>query len=281
MFARSARLLSLPVMALVAGCAGHVDNRYDVATGGRVMSADLRAIVVVPDAKVLVPSHGADGLMPESALALSKAAEWRATYVAGQPVPRSYGWEPRTVVCAEPQPDAVRAVAKEIAAAFKTGTPASAGAATVDAGLSAGMRDAVASLAIRTPTVQLMRDALYRACEGIINGVLDRSHVQFIASRLDNVMIGLHAIDGLTDRRAAPAVAVGFTGGETRAATDGSGKPVDLTVKPGDMKVEIRAQDPNQQAQADRNAAAVVCVVAVALLEQQGKEFCKTFATGP
>ena len=36
-----------------------------------------------------------------------------------------------------------------------------------------------------------------------------------------------------------------------------------------------------QQAQADRNAAAVVCVVAVALLEQQGKEFCKTFATGP
>jgi hypothetical protein len=195
----------------------------------------------------------------------------------GQPVPESYRWRPRTVVCAEPQPDAIRAVARELAAAIKAEAPATAGAAKADAGVSLGAREAVASLAIRTPTVQLMRDALYRACEGIINGVLDRSHVQFIASRLDNIMIGLHAIDGLTDRRAAPAVAIGFTGGETKASTDGSGKPVDVTIKPGEMKVEIKATDAGQQGRDDKTAAAVVCVVAVALIEKEGLSFCKDF----
>lgn len=128
-------------------------------------------------------------------------------------------------VCAEPQPDAMRAVATELAAALKAEGPASLFApgagGTVSAGgsASAATREAIASLGQRTPTVQVLRDALYRACEAHMNGLLEPGHVRFIAGRLDNVMIGLHAIDGLTGMHGGPAIAIGTVG--TASATPG------------------------------------------------------------
>ena len=66
--------------------------------------------------------------------------------------------------------------------------------------LAAAARESVGELGRRTPTIQLMRDTLYRACEAVMNGVFvpDDPLIPVVITQLDNVMLGLHAIDGLT-----------------------------------------------------------------------------------
>jgi hypothetical protein len=68
------------------------------------------------------------------------------------------------IVCAEPSPDAAMAVAAQIAG---SGVLPSG----LQAGLSGARSEALASLGLRTPAIQLVRDLWYRACEGSINGI--------------------------------------------------------------------------------------------------------------
>lgn len=105
-----------------------------------------------------------------------------------------------TITCAEPQPDAVRAVAQELASSIKGSGVISGVDAEAAASLAAAAREAVGELGRRTPTIQLMRDTLYRACEAMMNGVFvpDDPMIPVVVMQLDNVMLGPHAIDGLT-----------------------------------------------------------------------------------
>jgi hypothetical protein len=128
-------------------------------------------------------------------------------------------------VCAEPSPDAIRAVARELSLALQASAPvaeaAGAPAVQAQAAASAAARSAIASIAQRTPTIQLMRDMLYRVCEGVMNGVLDRSLAQFVTSQIDDLVIGLHAIDGLTGMPGAAAGAVSAAAANEATATVG------------------------------------------------------------
>lgn len=201
-FAAGTGLLATTLLALFAGgcSAGGTYRSFDVNDGsGAVISADKRAIIVMKDVDVRngdkTPLHRA------------------------------------TLVCAEPQPDAIRAVAQELSGAIEAQVNAAAPAAggtgangSGSASLSTAAAEAVASLGARTPTVQLLRDTLYRTCEGVANGVLGTEHVQFIASRIDNVMLGLHAIDGLTGMHGGAAVAIGTLIGKN-ADAGGEKKP--------------------------------------------------------
>jgi hypothetical protein len=172
--------------------------------------------------------------IPESS-ALILSADNRAIIVSG---PRETGVP---ITCAEPQPDAIRAVAQELAAALTAkGVLQGAPGAEASAGVSAAAREAVAELGRRTPTIQLMRDALYRACEAVMNGVFDTSHVPLIATRIDNVMIGLHAIDGLTSLGrsggAGAAISASATGGASAGGPGGgtaTAPTSTVTVAPG------------------------------------------------
>ncbi len=213
----------------VAGCGtGGTFETVEIGKGHSVvMSADKRAVVVL-------------------------------TGVAGD------GGAGRTVVCAEPQPDALRAIAHELAArAEATGGPAGGGEARAQGELSAAAREAIASLGSRTPTVQLMRDTLYRACEGVMNGILKEQHVEFVASRIDNVMIGLHAIDGLTGMAAAPTVAIGTL---NAARTTESG----TTAEGANVTIQIQGQARQAPAGADlaKIAEEVRKIVEIVILER-------------
>lgn len=93
----------------------------------------------------------------------------------------------RRVVCAEPSPDALVAQSAAIAA--------EGGFKGASAKLAASFREAARTIGVRTTTVQLLRDGLYRACEAHMNGVIGKGEYQTIINNYDRVMTALFAID--------------------------------------------------------------------------------------
>jgi hypothetical protein len=91
------------------------------------------------------------------------------------------------IVCAEPSPDTMSAIAAAARAAGGNGE--------VQANLSYAVSQSAASIGIRTPTIQLLRDGLYRACEGYLNGVLNKTAYEIILRNYDRIMVALLAID--------------------------------------------------------------------------------------
>src|SRR5690242_636549 len=78
----------------------------------------------------------------------------------------------RRAVCVEPSPDAAVARAAALAAGGSSPVASAKGDASIgaiDAALSGSSSEAVASLGLRTQTIQLLRDGYYRACEGLLN----------------------------------------------------------------------------------------------------------------
>ena len=106
------------------------------------------------------------------------------------------------VVCGEPSPDA-------IVASF--GAKATV-EATVPQGPSGKVGGEISqtamSIAVRTATIQLLRDGLYRSCEAVINGMIGKTEYRKILKGIDDVMVVLQGIDslgGLEDGGAAAA----------------------------------------------------------------------------
>jgi hypothetical protein len=76
--------------------------------------------------------------------------------------------ENKRVVCAEPRPDAVMGIAA-------SGALKAAMADKGSAKIAASLAEAIGELGDRIPTIQLLRDALYRACEAYLNEYLTRA----------------------------------------------------------------------------------------------------------
>ncbi len=120
----------------------------------------------------------------------------------------------KQIVCAEPSPDALVAIAQ---AASAQGALAGKGSV----GVSFSSSESAASMGIRTATIQLLRDALYRACEAYLNGAVDEFGYGLILSSIDDVMVSLMGIEGLTGMQRAAQVALG---GETKTTSKSSEK---------------------------------------------------------
>lgn len=91
---------------------------------------------------------------------------------------------PRRIVCAEPSPDVALAVANSLgggAAAFGYGSVS----------FTRESAEAVAQLAERVSTVQLLRDVLYRACEAYANGAISSITYAMMMARLDETTVTL------------------------------------------------------------------------------------------
>jgi hypothetical protein len=96
--------------------------------------------------------------------------------------------------CAEPSPDALSALVSSF------GLDASVGAAGVSKalGLTGSAQDSTASIGLRTQTIQLLRDAMYRLCEGYASGALNDVSFARLQRRYQHVMLSLLAIEQLT-----------------------------------------------------------------------------------
>lgn len=102
----------------------------------------------------------------------------------------------RTVYCAEPSPDAFASISRTI-----TG---SLGRSAADDSISADLaeslaKQASAALSARNATIQLLRDGLYRACEGYASGALTETEYARIAKQYQNIMAALLSIELLSN----------------------------------------------------------------------------------
>lgn len=105
------------------------------------------------------------------------------------------------VICAEPSPDAMAAYAAEIAGSFKT--PQNYGGQ-----LAATSQEGAAYVGLRTQSIQLLRDSLYRLCEGYMNGAITSERFDLLARRYQKNMVALLAIEQLTGTVKAPPITI-------------------------------------------------------------------------
>lgn len=93
--------------------------------------------------------------------------------------------------CAEPSPDALSALA-----AAGNGGLTAAEKASLQAAFS--FSETASNIGLRTQSIQLMRDAMYRICEGVASGVLTSGQFETLHRRFQNSMVAILAIEQLT-----------------------------------------------------------------------------------
>jgi hypothetical protein len=114
------------------------------------------------------------------------------------------------MVCAEPSPDALSAFASAASGGANAQGYGNAAAALA-------MSEAAGSVGLRTQSITLMRDALYRICEAYYNGQLTRADVKLLMTRNQDLTAAVVAIEQLTG--AVVARQVGLGGGAASAAS--------------------------------------------------------------
>src|SRR5262245_51955865 len=106
------------------------------------------------------------------------------------------------IVCAEPSPDALSAFAS-----------AGSGGANVqgygNAAAALAMSEAASSVGLRTQSITLMRDALYRICEAYYNGKLSATDVKLLLTRTQDLTAAVVSIEQLTGAVVAQQAALG------------------------------------------------------------------------
>lgn len=109
------------------------------------------------------------------------------------------------VVCAEPSPDALSAYAAELAG--EANVPGE-----IQASLAAAFQESSSFVGLRTQSIQLLRDSLYRLCEGYMSGALDRPQYDILMRRYQKYMVALLGIEQLTGAVRAPTVTINTEG---------------------------------------------------------------------
>lgn len=114
--------------------------------------------------------------------------------------------------CAEPSPDALAAYAAAIGV--------SASKVPKDSvAISAALNNVAGSIGLRTQSITLMRDTLYRNCEAGINGYLSKEQVAVLLARSQDLTAVILAIEQLTGAVAAPPLMLDTSGGSSAAST--------------------------------------------------------------
>jgi len=129
----------------------------------------------------------------------------RAIIVSQRTSGKSDSTVTRTIVCAEPSPDVLSAYAAEIAA--EADLPEQ-----VTAKLVAAFQESSSFVGLRSQSIQLLRDSLYRLCEGYMNGALDKAQYDILMRRYQKYMVALLAIEQLTGTVHSPAVTISTQG---------------------------------------------------------------------
>lgn len=98
---------------------------------------------------------------------------------------------PGSIVCAEPSPDTLSVYGASVAAEGQNpeGVSGSLSGSTTENGVAFGLR---------TQSIQLLRDAYYRACEAYLSGAVDKETYETLIRRLNNQAIAYLAIEQIT-----------------------------------------------------------------------------------
>lgn len=98
------------------------------------------------------------------------------------------------IICAEPSPDALSALAASASSNVDFSRSGTAAALAFERAIS----EASGSIGLRTQTITILRDGMYRMCEAYATGALDQDTMARLMRRYQSVMLGLLAIEQLT-----------------------------------------------------------------------------------
>ena len=104
-------------------------------------------------------------------------------------------------VCAEPSPDALQAYASSLGSGLNIPNTASAAVANA-------LSTSSGSIGLRTQSITLMRDHLYRICEAAYSGSITDLDVAQLLRRSQDMTLGILAIEQLTGAVVARQVAI-------------------------------------------------------------------------
>lgn len=138
-----------------------------------------------------------------------------------------------TVWCAEPSPDAITAIGASSGGAFRSEEQ--------QAQLALTLAQQAASIGLRTQSIQLLRDAMYRACEGYLSGAIGKPDFYQLQRRFQNLTLGLLAIEQLTGAVKADQATL-TTGGAAGTGTDDTTKQEDALKKAQDELVTATSE---------------------------------------
>jgi len=133
-------------------------------------------------------------------------------------------------MCAEPSPDALSALGASLGASLVTGTSTKQ--------LAAALGESSASIGLRTTSIQLMRDAMYRACEAYLSDGIKADEYADLQAHSQTLVVGLLAIEQLTGAVQAQQVAV--------MSNAGAGTGGDVTQEAADL-TEKKKETLNQK----------------------------------
>lgn len=159
------------------------------------------------------------------------------------------------VVCAEPSPDAITTIAAsaglDVAATLTTAakTPGEDGVGETSEqkraqkNLTAALAEQGAFVGLRTQSIQLLRDAMYRLCEGYASGAVDEAGFTAMQKRYQSTMLGLLAIEQLTRPVVAAQVALTSTASAASGQTAEDARVTELENKVDSLQTELAAKD--------------------------------------
>lgn len=122
--------------------------------------------------------------------------------LSGRRVEKNGSADTHLIMCAEPSPDALSSLATELAADAKYKE-------LVQSTLSFSQQEAASFVGLRTQTIQLLRDGMYRLCEGYMTGALNQADFAWLSRRYQRNMVALLTIEQLT--RVAQVSTVGLS----------------------------------------------------------------------
>ena len=124
---------------------------------------------------------------PDNGDSMSVDAKQRVIFALTKDYQGEKTWK---AVCAEPSPDALSALSASGAI--------DASVVGKALGLAYGTQEGAASIGLRTQTITILRDAMYRLCEGYASNALDEISFSRLQRRYQNIMLGLLSIEQLT-----------------------------------------------------------------------------------
>lgn len=144
-------------------------------------------------------------------------------------------------LCAEPSPDALSALAAQSSTNLTTGKGLSAAQAF-------SLAEAAGSIGLRTQSIQLLRDHMYRVCESYQAGMIDQTMTALLHRRFQTTTVAILAIEQLTGAVRAPSLILGSS------AASGNADAVIKLVQQRD--VQRQAIEQSKQSIAEKKALA-------------------------
>jgi hypothetical protein len=136
-----------------------------------------------------------------------------------------------TRFCAEPSPDALSALAASGGASLSKEEKLALGS-------NFAIAEAAGSIGLRTQSIQLMRDAMYRICEGYLSGALDPAAFETMHRRFQSSMVAILAIEQITGVVRPPTVVLGGT-----SSAGSAERAAELTQKTEQALISLRAAE--------------------------------------